>query len=81
VIVRGTRVRITGVMNDPAPLPLGLEGTVTTVMNQGTSIEQIAVDWDLIEGDHRPRSLMLLRGDPFEVVPPKPATRSRRTTT
>ncbi|QGZ16762.1 hypothetical protein PBI_DEWDROP_115 [Microbacterium phage Dewdrop] len=78
VLKRGDRVKITGILpNDPAPLPIGLEGTVSNVMNQSTSIEQIQVDWDLWEGEDRPRSLMLLPTDPFEVVPPKRATRRR----
>lgn len=81
LLKRGDRVRITGLLpNDPDPLPVGLEGTVANVMNQATSIEQIVVDWELIEGDTRPRSLMLLPTDPFEVVPPKPVTRRRTTT-
>lgn len=81
LLKRGDRVRITGVLpGDPAPLPIGLEGTVAHVMNQSTVIEQIVVDWDLAEGETRPRSLMLLPTDPFEVVPPaKPAPRRRTT--
>jgi hypothetical protein len=62
----GDRVRMTGVMpNDPDPLPVGLEGTVT-----GTypAVNQIHVKWD--EDDRgRSRSLILLYDDPFEVVP------------
>jgi hypothetical protein len=78
ILKRGDRIRITGLLpKDPAPLPIGLEGTVTTVMNQATVNEQIAVDWDLVEGEDRPRSLLLLPSDPFELVPPKPATRRR----
>ena len=78
VVKRGDRVRITGVLpNDPTPLPIGLEGTVINVMNQSTIHEQIGVDWDLAEGEDRPRSLMLLPADPFEVVPPKRVTRRR----
>jgi len=79
VLQRGDRVRITGTMEDPEPLPIGLEGTVTTVLNQGTMHEQICVDWDLVEGETRPRSLMLLPRDPFEKVEPKRSTRRRTT--
>ncbi|QNJ55999.1 hypothetical protein SEA_RASPUTIA_109 [Microbacterium phage Rasputia] len=72
VVVRGQRVRITGTLpGDPAPLPIGLEGTVINVMNASTPIEQIDVDWDLVEGEDRPRNLFLLRTDPFEIVSPK----------
>ena len=82
LLQRGDRVRITGILpDDPAPLPIGLEGTVTTVMNQATALEQIAVDWDLIPGAERPRSVMLLPGDPFEKIlteEQKPAPRTRR---
>lgn len=71
-VKRGDRVRVTGVLpNDPAPLPIGLQGTVINVMNASTPIEQIHVDWDVAEGEDRPRSLFLLRSDPFEIVPPK----------
>ena len=81
ILQRGDRVRITGIMpNEPAPLRVGLEGTVTTVMNPGTSIEQIVVDWDLSEGETRPRSLMLLPSDPFEKVEPPKRVVRRRTT-
>ncbi len=73
ILKRGDRVRITGVMpNDPAPLEVGEEGTVITVMNQATTLEQIHVDWD------SGRTLLLLPADPFEVVLPK-RTRNRGT--
>jgi len=59
----GARVRITGFLpEDPDPLPLGTEGTVTSVNNPGTDWEQIVVKWD------NGRSLFLLPGDPFQVV-------------
>lgn len=81
-VKRGDRVRITSDLpGDPAPLPIGLEGTVINVMNASTPIEQIHVDWDVAEGEDRPRSLFLLRTDPFEIVPPKRATRRRTTAT
>lgn len=80
VLKRGDRVRITGILpNDPAPLPIGLEGTVINVTAQSTPIEQIHVDWDVAEGEDRPRSLMLLPTDPFEIIPPKRAVRRRTT--
>ncbi|MGH3783120.1 MAG: DUF4314 domain-containing protein [Pseudonocardiaceae bacterium] len=56
----GTRVRITGVMpEDPNPLPIGTEGTVT-----GGSGAQLFVDWD-----EPGRGLMLLTDDPYVVLP------------
>lgn len=61
----GDRVRMTGVMpNDPAPMEVGAEGTVTVVWETGgdTLPAQIGVDWD------NGRSLMLLPTDPFEVT-------------
>lgn len=78
LLKRGDRVRVVGELpNDPDPLTIGLEGTVVHVMNPQTTIEQIVVDWDTPIGASR-RSLMLLPGDPFEVIPPKRATRTTR---
>lgn len=58
----GDRVRVTGVLpNDPDPLPIGLEGTVTQVTEP--PLAQIQVDWD-----ESRRSLMLLPGDPFIIL-------------
>lgn len=55
----GSRVRVTGILpDDPAPLEIGDEGEVTMVTERG----QIVVAWDSGLG------LMLLPGDPFEVV-------------
>lgn len=60
----GARVRITGVMDDPDPLPVGLEGTVDWI-GQWTSrlTERIEVEWD------NGRKRLLLSHDPFEVLP------------
>lgn len=55
----GARVRATGLMDDPDPIPVGNTGTV-----RWATEHQIKVDWD--EGD---RALMLLPTDPFEVLP------------
>jgi len=61
----GDRVRMTGIMtNDPAPLPVGLTGTVQEAHPE---VNQIWVDWDEHEG--RKSNLILLYEDPFEVVP------------
>lgn len=62
----GDRVRITGMQpGDPAPLPIGAEGTVTSVTDfRGMMTDQIQVDWDPWVG----RSLILLPEDPFEVI-------------
>jgi hypothetical protein len=44
---QGDRIEITEVMpDDPNPIPAGSRGTVRRVTNQGTSFEQIDVDWD-----------------------------------
>lgn len=59
----GDRIRVTGVLpDDPAPIPIGNEGTVTGVRNVGTAHAQIDVEWD--DG----RTLMLLPDDPFEII-------------
>lgn len=57
----GTRVEITGPMQDPNPnpIPVGTQGTVT-----GGNGSQIQVTWDNGSG------LMLLIGeDPYRVIP------------
>lgn len=77
LLKRGDRVRITAPLPgepDPEILPVGAQGTVSNVMNQSTSIEQICVDWD-----DNPTQLMLLPTDSFEVIPPKRATRRTAT--
>lgn len=54
----GTRIRLLGMPNDPAPVPPGTEGVVT-----GGNGAQMHVRWD------NGRSLMLLPGeDSYEVV-------------
>ncbi len=56
----GDRVRMTGLMpRDPAPLPVGTEGTVREVRPE---VSQIFVTWD--NGSH----LILLTTDPFEII-------------
>ncbi|WP_169816119.1 DUF4314 domain-containing protein [Nocardia miyunensis] len=57
----GDRVRITGPMDDPAPLDIGEEGTVTAVLPHSWGT-QIFVSWD--SGRH----LILVDTDPFEVL-------------
>lgn len=54
---KGSRVEITGLMNDPDPLPVGSRGTVV-----GGNGSQIWVRWD------SGRSLMLLTADPYRVL-------------
>lgn len=57
------RIRVTGVMpEDPEPIPVGEEGTVTDVQPE---VGQIHVDWD------SGRRLILLTTDPFEIVAPE----------
>lgn len=56
----GDRVRVTGVMaNDPDPIPVGTEGTVTGVSEFAG---QIFVAWD------NGRRLILLAEDPWVVI-------------
>ncbi|MDD4865660.1 MAG: hypothetical protein PHQ28_00530 [Mycobacterium sp.] len=60
----GDRVRVTGVMpEDPSPVPVGTEGTVTWIgqwVNELT--RQIGVDWD------NGSKLILLASDPYDVL-------------
>lgn len=59
----GDRVRITGVMfDDPDPLPVGYEGTVTYVTPPEWDLQQYQVDWD------GTRTLILLPHDPFIIL-------------
>lgn len=59
----GDRVQITGLMDDPDPLPVGLRGTVNWLGAwTGLYNQQIGVQWD--DG----RTLMLLPSDPFKVI-------------
>ena len=56
----GDRVKMVGVMrDDPAPIPVGEEGTVEAV---SPTVGQITVTWD------SGRSLLLLTEDPFVVI-------------
>jgi len=60
MVAIGDRVKMTGVMpNDPDPIMVGEEGTVTYVSEE---FGQYGVAWD------SGRTLMLLRGDPFVVT-------------
>ena len=61
---RGDRVRVSGPMDDPDPIPVGTEGTVRAIFNEGGEYEQYDIDW---QTDH-PRRLMLLPTDPFDVI-------------
>lgn len=59
----GDRVAVTGILNDPAPLTVGMTGTVYWIGNwRNEWTRQIGVRWD--DG----RQLMLLPGDPFRVI-------------
>lgn len=63
----GDRVRMVGMMpNDPCPMDVGAEGTVTLIGDVLPSAwggsRQIFVDWD------NGRSLILLDTDPFIVI-------------
>lgn len=59
----GSKIRMRGLMDDPDPIPVGTEGTVTGVWGEG-KMEQIGVEWDIQPS----RSLMLLPRDPFTVL-------------
>ena len=62
---KGTRIRLLSMGDDPDPIPVGAEGTVTYVNRWGSLPDstQIAVDWD------NGRSLMLLAGvDRWQVI-------------
>ncbi|CAN1570718.1 Domain of unknown function DUF4314 [Mycobacteriaceae bacterium] len=62
-VAAGDRVRVTGILDDPAPLTVGMEGTVNWVGTWTTELtRQIGVQWD--DG----RCLLLLPGDPFRVI-------------
>lgn len=60
----GDRVRITGAMpEEPNPLPVGTEGTVTWVGQWISDLtRQVGVDWD--NGSR----LLLLGSDPYQVL-------------
>lgn len=59
---KGDRVRMVGIMpNDPAPIPVGEEGTVVD-SEYAAQTQQIDVEWD------SGRTLILLTTDPFVVI-------------
>ena len=58
----GDRVRITGVMDDPDPLPIGLEGTVDYLTPVDYTLQQYGVKWD------NKRTLFLLPHDPYVIL-------------
>jgi len=61
-VQEGDRVRMTGTMrDDPQPMEVGAEGTITFV-NEGPGFAQYGVKWD------NGRTLMLLPDDPFIVI-------------
>jgi hypothetical protein len=57
----GDTVRVTGVMDDPDPIPVGTRGVVRSVRPAFGDV-QIDVDWIGVR-----RSLMLLGSDPYVV--------------
>jgi hypothetical protein len=59
----GDRLRMTGLMDDPDPIPVGSEGTVDYVGDWNYELSrQIGVKWD------SGRSLLLLEHDPYVVI-------------
>lgn len=62
-VAAGDRVQVTGILDDPAPLTVGMAGTVCWIGTGTTALtRQIGVEWD--DG----RCLLLLPGDPFRVI-------------
>ena len=62
-VMIGDRVAVTAALDDPAPLTVGMTGTVYWIGNwRNEWTRQIGVRWD--DGRH----LMLLPGDPFRVI-------------
>ncbi len=62
----GDRIRITGVMPDePAPMPVGAEGTVRGVNKSSYLHSGIQID---VHWDNSSRSLMVLGTDPFTII-------------
>ena len=63
----GDRVRITGELNDPDPLPIGTEGTVSWLGQWISDLtKQVGVLWD--NGSR----LIMLPHDPYIVIDPEP---------
>jgi hypothetical protein len=62
----GDRIRITGVMpDDPAPMPVGAEGTVRAVNDSSYLASGIQID---VAWDNSSRTLMVLGTDPFTII-------------
>ena len=62
-LIKGARVRLLNMPDDPNPLPEGSEGTVNYVGKFPGEGQQIGVKWD------NGRTLMLIVGvDDFEVI-------------
>lgn len=66
-LTAGDRIRLVSMPNDPCPIEPGTTGTVRGVndLRSLTGRWQIDVDWDT------DRSLFLVPGDLYEVIPPK----------
>ena len=62
-LIKGARVRLLSMPDDPDPIPAGTEGEVNYVGKFPGEGQQIGVDWD------NGRTLMLIVGvDDFELV-------------
>jgi len=60
----GDRIRITGQMDDPNPVPVNTEGTVTWVNTwENVLMEQFSVKWD-----GGISNLMCIGSDPYEII-------------
>lgn len=68
----GDRVRVVGILpDDPDPLPIGLEGTVTSVTPLEWKFQQYGVSWESYSDDlgrRHNRTLSLLVDDPFIIL-------------
>lgn len=66
MLAPGMRIRLLSMPDDPDPIPVGTEGTVTSVSRICLGVEpydQVSVDWDI------PRSMMLvIPPDQVEVI-------------
>ncbi len=63
----GDRVRITGELDDPNPIPIGTEGTVNWLGQWTTELtKQVGVLWD--NGSR----LIMLPDDPYAVIDQAP---------
>lgn len=61
-VVKGDRIALVEMPNDPDPIPVGTRGWVTEVVESGGECIQLWVNWDI------DRSLCLVPGDVVRVL-------------